>query len=40
MKVILYTIHCPKCDILEQKLNMKGICFEVVEDATFSLGKK
>ena len=32
MKVILYTIHCPTCYILEQKLNMKGICFEVVED--------
>jgi len=32
MGVILYTIHCPKCDVLEQKLNMKGIQFEKVDD--------
>ena len=32
MGVILYTIHCPKCDVLEQKLNIKGIKFEKVDD--------
>ena len=32
MKVILYTIHCPKCDVLEAKLNMKKISFSVVDD--------
>ena len=32
MKVILYTIHCPKCDVLEAKLNMKKISFSVEDD--------
>lgn len=32
MKVILYTTHCPKCKIMEQKLNHKGIKYEEVTD--------
>ena len=28
MKVILYTIDCPKCKVLEKKLQLKGIEFE------------
>jgi len=32
MNVVLYTTHCPKCKILEKKLNQKNIPFEVVTD--------
>ena len=39
MGVILYTIHCPKCDVLEQKLNMKGIKFEVIDDVSIIQAK-
>ena len=30
--VTLYTTHCPKCIVLEKKMNMKGIQFEVVDN--------
>lgn len=30
--MVLYTIGCPKCNILESKLKVKGIAFEVVND--------
>jgi len=39
MNVILYTIHCPKCDILEQKLNMKNISFTICEDVSVMQAK-
>lgn len=39
MKVILYTTHCPKCKVLEQKLKQKGIEFEVVEDQDVMIEK-
>lgn len=41
-KIILYTIHCPQCNVLEKKLQQKGIQFEVVEDREYilSLGIK
>lgn len=29
--VTLYSTHCPKCMVLEQKLKLKGIPFEVVD---------
>ena len=32
MSINFYTIHCPKCDVLEAKLNMKKISFSVVDD--------
>ena len=32
MKVILYTTHCPKCKVLEAKLNKKNISYEEVSD--------
>lgn len=32
MKVTLYTIHCPACNILERKLNSKNVPFVVVDD--------
>lgn len=31
-EVILYTTHCPKCEILAKKLIEKGVEFEVVTD--------
>ena len=32
MKVILYTTHCPKCAVIEKKLGLAGIQFDVCED--------
>lgn len=32
MKVVLYTIDCPKCKVLEKKMKMKGIEFEACHD--------
>ena len=32
MKIILYTIDCPKCKILEKKLNMNNIQYDVCKD--------
>lgn len=32
MKVVLYSTHCPKCNILEKKLTQKGIDFTIVDD--------
>lgn len=30
--VTLYSTHCPKCVILEKKMNMKNIKFDTVTD--------
>lgn len=30
--VVLYTIDCPKCKVLENKLNAKGIEYEMCKD--------
>lgn len=30
--IILYTIHCPKCNVLEKKLQGKNIKFEIIDD--------
>ena len=30
--MILYTIDCPKCKVLEAKLNQKGISYEICKD--------
>ena len=32
MKVILYSTHCPKCTVLEKKLNQKNIQYDIVTD--------
>lgn len=32
MKIILYTVDCPKCKILEKKLNMNNITYETCKD--------
>ena len=31
-KIILYTTHCPKCNILKSKLNEKNIVYQEIED--------
>lgn len=38
--MILYTTHCPKCNILEKKLQAKNISYEVCEDKAIMLEKK
>ena len=32
MKLVLYTAHCPKCKVIESKLNAKKIEFDIVDD--------
>ncbi len=32
MKVILYSTHCPKCIILQKKLDMAKVNYDTVED--------
>ena len=32
MKVVLYTTHCPRCNVLEQKLKAKTIEYEEITD--------
>lgn len=32
MEIILYTIGCPHCNILKDKLKQKGIKFKIVDD--------
>lgn len=31
-KIVVYTIHCPQCNILEKKLQLAGIEYSVVDD--------
>jgi len=39
MRVILYTTHCPKCKVLETKLNQKAIDFEIIDDEKVMIDK-
>lgn len=32
MKVVLFSTHCPKCCVLEKKLQQKNISYEEVND--------
>ena len=32
MNNILYSSHCPRCQVLEKKLDKKNICYDVVDD--------
>lgn len=34
MEVVLYTTDCPKCKILEKKLNFKNILYTAVKDVS------
>jgi len=37
--VILYTTHCPKCEVLKKKLTQKDIKFEEVTDMEVMMEK-
>lgn len=37
--VVLYTIDCPKCKVLEAKLNNANIKYETVKDVNEMLSK-
>lgn len=39
MNVILYTTNCPKCKVLEAKLQQKNITFQTVEDEQVMIDK-
>jgi glutaredoxin len=39
MKVILYSTGCPKCNVLNAKLNNKNIEFEIINDMDIMLEK-
>jgi len=32
LAVVLYSAHCPKCNVLEKKLKQKNISYEEVND--------
>ena len=32
MDIVLYSTHCPKCRVLEKKLQQKGITYQEVND--------
>lgn len=32
MKIILYSTHCPRCNVLEKKLKQKNISYEEIND--------
>lgn len=32
MEIILYTTHCPKCKVLESKLNAANLSYTVCDD--------
>ena len=32
MKIILYSTHCPRCNVLEKKLKTKNISYEEIND--------
>lgn len=32
MKVVLYSTHCPRCNVLEEKLEDEDIEYTIVED--------
>ena len=32
MKVFLYSTHCPRCNVLEKKLQQKNISYEEIND--------
>lgn len=39
MSVILYSTHCPKCEILATKLKSKDVDYEEVNDTDIMLSK-
>lgn len=39
MKITLYSTGCPKCKVLEKKLNAKGIEYELISDQDIMIEK-
>ena len=39
MKVILYSNHCPKCNVLIQKLKLAKIKYEEINDINIMISK-
>ena len=39
MSVTVYTTHCPKCKVLEKKLNSKNINYNEVTDTNIMISK-
>lgn len=39
-KIILYSTNCPKCNVLEKKLQSKNIDFELCNDVDLMLSKE
>lgn len=39
VKIILYSTNCPKCNVLEKKLQNKNIDFEICNDVDLMLSK-
>lgn len=39
VKIILYSTNCPKCNVLEKKLQSKNIDFEICNDVDLMLSK-
>ena len=38
-KIVLYTIGCPNCKVLERKLNSKNVPYETVTDVEIMRNK-
>lgn len=39
MDIMLYSTHCPQCEILEEKLQVKNIKYTEVNDVALMLNK-
>ena len=39
MNIVLYSTHCPRCVVLEKKLNQKRIDYNEVNDISIMEGK-
>ena len=39
MNIVLHSTHCPKCNVLEQKLKQKNIVFEENNDVKLMIKK-
>jgi len=37
--VILYSTHCPKCQVLEKKLDQKNIKYDIIDDEELMINK-
>lgn len=37
--IVMYSTHCPKCNVLEQKLNSKNINYGIIDDVNIMIDK-